>query len=46
VRVQVTHDGFSPTSEVLQSIRQDWPPLLSSLKTYLETGEPLPYWQR
>jgi hypothetical protein len=26
---------------VLAAIREGWPPLLSSLKTYLETGEPL-----
>jgi hypothetical protein len=27
---------------VLQSISQGWPELLSSLKSLLETGEPLP----
>ncbi len=42
VRLQVTHDGFKSGSTVLKSVRESWPPLLSSLKTLLETGEPLP----
>jgi hypothetical protein len=41
VRLTVVHDGFDDGSNVLDAIRQGWPPLLSSLKTYLETGEPL-----
>lgn len=41
VRLSVVHDGFDASSPVLDAIRQGWPPLLSSLKTYLETGEPL-----
>ena len=41
VRLTVVHDGFDDASNVLDAIGQGWPPLLSSLKTYLETGEPL-----
>jgi uncharacterized protein YndB with AHSA1/START domain len=42
VKLTVTHDGFEPGSVVLESISDGWLPLLSSLKTLLETGEPLP----
>jgi uncharacterized protein YndB with AHSA1/START domain len=42
VKLTVVHDGFEPGSAVLSSISQGWPELLSSLKTLLETGEPLP----
>ena len=41
LRLTVVHDGFDEASNVLEAIRKGWPPLLSSLKTYLETGEPL-----
>ena len=40
VRLTVVHDGFAPDSAVHEAVREGWPPLLSSLKTYLETGEP------
>ncbi|MEU6734532.1 ArsR/SmtB family transcription factor [Streptomyces physcomitrii] len=42
VRLTVTHEGFGPDSTVLESVRTGWPPLLSGLKTLLETGEELP----
>lgn len=42
VKLTVTHDGFEPGSTVLEKIGQGWPELVSSLKTLLETGEPLP----
>jgi uncharacterized protein YndB with AHSA1/START domain len=42
VRLTVTHDGFKAGSAVLKSVKDGWPPLLSSLKTMLETGEQLP----
>ncbi|WP_205327313.1 SRPBCC family protein [Glycomyces sp. YM15] len=42
VRLKVTHDGFEPGSTVLEMISEGWPELVSSLKTLLETGEPLP----
>ncbi|MFI0976967.1 SRPBCC family protein [Streptomyces sp. NPDC021093] len=41
-RLTVVHDGFDRGSLTLAMIRDGWPPLLSSLKTLLETGEPLP----
>jgi uncharacterized protein YndB with AHSA1/START domain len=43
VSLTVRHDGFEPGSEVHEAIREGWPPLLSSLKTFLETGEPLDF---
>jgi uncharacterized protein YndB with AHSA1/START domain len=42
VRLTVTHDGFAPGSRVLPAISEGWPAVLSSLKTLLETGAPLP----
>jgi uncharacterized protein YndB with AHSA1/START domain/DNA-binding transcriptional ArsR family regulator len=48
VRLTVTHDQFSPDSEMHRAISGQldgsggWPELLASLKTMLETGEPLP----
>jgi hypothetical protein len=41
VKLTVIHDGFEPGSEVLESVGGGWPVVLSSLKTLLETGEPL-----
>ena len=41
-RLSVTHDRFAPDSKVLPSIRQGWGQILCSLKTLLETGQPLP----
>ncbi|MFC4586778.1 ArsR/SmtB family transcription factor [Sphaerisporangium corydalis] len=42
VKLTVVHDGFEPGSTVLESIRQGWPAVVSSLKSLLETGEALP----
>ncbi|RRO20532.1 ArsR family transcriptional regulator [Saccharopolyspora rhizosphaerae] len=41
VVLTVTHTGFTPGSTVRSMISQGWPELLSSLKTLLETGQPL-----
>jgi uncharacterized protein YndB with AHSA1/START domain len=41
VKLTVTHEGFEPGSQVLETISQGWPHVLSSLKTMLETGETL-----
>jgi DNA-binding transcriptional ArsR family regulator/uncharacterized protein YndB with AHSA1/START domain len=41
-RLTVIHDGFEPDSTVLSSISGGWPAVISSLKSLLETGEPLP----
>jgi uncharacterized protein YndB with AHSA1/START domain len=42
VKLTVIHDGFEPGSEVLPTISQGWPHIVSNLKTLLETGEVLP----
>ncbi|HYB31539.1 MAG TPA: metalloregulator ArsR/SmtB family transcription factor [Solirubrobacteraceae bacterium] len=41
VKLTVIHDGFEPGSEVLETISQGWPHILSNLKTLLETGDTL-----
>ncbi|HEV8191505.1 MAG TPA: metalloregulator ArsR/SmtB family transcription factor [Ktedonobacterales bacterium] len=38
VKLTVSHEGFAPGSVVLKSIGRGWPQVLSSLKTFLETG--------
>jgi uncharacterized protein YndB with AHSA1/START domain/DNA-binding transcriptional ArsR family regulator len=42
VKLTVVHDGFEAGSVVAELVSQGWPPILSSLKTLLETGETLP----
>lgn len=42
VRLAVVHDGFPPHSRVAAACREEWPMILCSLKTFMETGEPLP----
>ena len=42
VRLTVVHDDFEPGSTAATMVRNGWPVFLSSLKTLLETGEPLP----
>jgi hypothetical protein len=42
VRLTVTHDQLEPGSEMLRSIMEGWPKVLSSLKSLLELGQPLP----
>ncbi len=44
VRVTVTHDQFAPGSDTLRKISNGWPRVLSSLKSFLETGRPLDTW--
>jgi uncharacterized protein YndB with AHSA1/START domain len=41
VKLTLTHDEFEPGSKVLEGCRSGWPAILSSLKSLLETGEPL-----
>ena len=41
VKLTVTHDDFDPGSIVLAAVSEGWPPIIASLKTMLETGEPL-----
>jgi uncharacterized protein YndB with AHSA1/START domain len=42
VKLTVIHDDFPTDSEVLPTISQGWPHILSNLKTLLETGDVLP----
>jgi len=46
VRLTVTHDELVPGSNMEKGIKQGWPRVLSSLKTFLETGKPLPTWSK
>ncbi len=41
VKLTVVHDDFEPGSTAATMVRNGWPVVLSSLKTLLETGEPL-----
>lgn len=45
-RLTVIHDQLVPGSSMDKGIRQGWPRVLSSLKTFLETGKPLPTWAK
>lgn len=42
VRLTVTHDRLEPGSEMLEGITEGWPKVLSSLKSLMEMGRPLP----
>jgi DNA-binding transcriptional ArsR family regulator/uncharacterized protein YndB with AHSA1/START domain len=42
VKLTVIHDGFEPGSTIVQMVSVGWPDVISSLKTLLETGDPLP----
>ena len=44
VKLTVTHDQLVPGSDMEKGITQGWPRVLSSLKSFLETGKPLPIW--
>jgi len=44
VRLTVTHDELEAGSDMLRGISSGWPRVLSSLKSQLETGKPLPTW--
>ena len=41
-RLTVTHDRLEAGSEMLEGITDGWPKVLSSLKSLLEVGRPLP----
>ncbi|MFI5619843.1 SRPBCC family protein [Streptomyces sp. NPDC051567] len=41
-RLTVLHEGFTPGSTMIGMCARTWPLLVSSLKTLLETGAPLP----
>jgi uncharacterized protein YndB with AHSA1/START domain len=42
VRLTVTHDLLEPGSDMLKGISEGWPKVLSSMKSLLEAGRPLP----
>ena len=44
VRLTVTHDELEPGSDMEKGIREGWPRVLSSMKSFLETGKPLDTW--
>ena len=44
VRLTVTHDELEPGSDTAKGIADGWPRVLSSLKSFLETGRPLDTW--
>jgi uncharacterized protein YndB with AHSA1/START domain len=45
VRLTIVHDGFDDGSKVFEGISRGWPAVLSSLKSFLETGRALePSW--
>ena len=41
VKLTLTHQGFAEGSQFYNGISKGWPAILSSLKSILETGEPL-----
>jgi DNA-binding transcriptional ArsR family regulator len=41
VKLTVTHEGFERETETYNMVQQGWPPILSGLKTLLETGQAL-----
>ena len=42
-KVELRHDRFESAGPTYQSISQGWAPLLNSLKSLIETGEPLAF---
>ena len=41
VKLTVVHDGFEPGSKIAEMVSHGWPAVMASLKSLLETGEPL-----
>ncbi len=44
VRLTVTHDELVEGSDMERGIMKGWPRVLSSMKSFLETGRPLNTW--
>ena len=44
VKLDVVHGQFKPESKMAAGVTAGWPRVLSSLKTYLESGTPLDTW--
>jgi uncharacterized protein YndB with AHSA1/START domain len=45
-RVTVTHSDLVAGSDMHRGVSEGWPRVLSSLKSLLETGKPLPTWAK
>ena len=43
VKLTLTHDRFESGSATFEDTRHGWPAIIGSLKTLLETGNPLPF---
>lgn len=41
-RLTLLHEGLTPGESISEGVKRGWSQILSSLKTLLETGEPLP----
>ncbi len=41
VRLEIVHEAHEPGSQIHDMVREGWSAILSSLKSYLETGQPL-----
>ncbi|HEY9714590.1 MAG TPA: SRPBCC family protein [Chroococcales cyanobacterium] len=44
VKLTVVHDKLAQGSEMAKGVSQGWPLVLSSLKSFLETGDTLDFW--
>jgi uncharacterized protein YndB with AHSA1/START domain len=44
VKLTVTHDELEPGSDMDRGIREGWPRVLASMKSFLETGKALDTW--
>jgi uncharacterized protein YndB with AHSA1/START domain len=42
VKLTVVHDRFEPGSDMATKVSEGWPKVLSSLKSLMESGRPLP----
>jgi uncharacterized protein YndB with AHSA1/START domain len=43
VKLTLTHEEFESESATFETTRHGWPAIMSSLKSLLETGRPLPF---
>ncbi|HEX4145420.1 MAG TPA: SRPBCC family protein [Pirellulales bacterium] len=41
VKLTITHESDTPGSKLIEAVSQGWPMILASLKSLLETGQPL-----
>jgi uncharacterized protein YndB with AHSA1/START domain len=43
VKLTLTHDELEPGSKTFETTHYGWPAIMSSLKSLVETGRPLPF---